>query len=43
MVVGIEKTLIDKVPGEMWYSLRLDGTGFSKAVKSLRNKGIIEK
>jgi hypothetical protein len=43
MVASKENTLIDKVPGEMWYSLRLDGTGFSKAIKSLRTKGIIEK
>jgi len=43
MIIKREKTMVDKVPGEMWYSLRLDGTGFSKAVKALRNTGIIEK
>jgi tRNA(His) 5'-end guanylyltransferase len=30
------------VAGEQWISLRLDGTGFSKVVKSLRRNGVIE-
>lgn len=31
-----------KVPGERWISLRLDGTCFSKVVRMLRKKGILE-
>lgn len=30
------------VPGEQWFSLRLDGSGFSKAVKAMRQKGVLE-
>ena len=32
----------DKVPGDKWISLRLDGTSFSKTVKALRQSGILE-
>jgi hypothetical protein len=31
-----------RVSGERWISLRLDGSGFSKTVKSLRRQGILE-
>mmetsp|Transcript_38613 Transcript_38613/g.75967 ORF Transcript_38613/g.75967 Transcript_38613/m.75967 type:complete len:376 (+) Transcript_38613:67-1194(+) len=44
LVNNIEKhpPATGKIPGEEWISLRLDGTGFSKAVRLLRKKGILE-
>jgi tRNA(His) 5'-end guanylyltransferase len=38
-----EKTSHGSIDGSHWISLRLDGSGFSKTVKLMRNKGILEK
>jgi len=44
LVAAREKsTLQYKVSGEHWMSLRLDGSGFSKAVRRLRALGVLEK
>jgi len=42
MVAANEKTCVARVDGSSWISLRLDGCGFSKAVRSMRSKGILE-
>lgn len=43
LVTGREKTSSGSISGERWVSLRLDGSGFSKTVRMMRNKGILEK
>ena len=40
---GAERIPGYNVSGEKWISLRLDGSGFSKLLKVLRNKGIFNK
>ena len=42
LVAAREKAAAGRVDGSQWISLRLDGCGFSKAVKILRAKGILE-
>lgn len=37
-----KETLQYRVPGECWMSLRLDGHGFSKAVRAMRRLGLFE-
>merc|ERR1719235_1366105 len=41
-IAAREKILVANVPGEQWISLRLDGSNFSKTVRILRRKGILE-
>jgi tRNA(His) 5'-end guanylyltransferase len=43
MVTQCEKTSCGSIDGTQWISLRLDGSGFSKTVRMLRRKGILEK
>jgi len=43
LVTQCEKTSCGSVDGTDWISLRLDGSGFSKTVRMLRKKGILEK
>lgn len=40
LVTAREKESVEAIHGSRWISLRLDGCGFSKAVKSLRRRGI---
>ena len=42
LVVEREKSACGAIDGSRWISLRLDGSGFSKAVKSLRRNGVLE-
>ena len=42
LVAARERCTSGSVDGARWLSLRLDGCGFSKAVRSLRSKGILE-
>jgi len=42
MVAAREKRTSGQVDGSQWISLRLDGCGFSKAVKAMRRQGILE-
>lgn len=37
-----EKPTMVSIPGNNWISFRCDGTGFSKFLKGLRRKGVIE-
>lgn len=37
-----EQPAVVSIPGDKWISLRLDGTGFSKAVRVLRRSGALE-
>jgi len=41
-VAAREKSSCGSVEGSRWISLRLDGSGFSKAVRQLRKRGILE-
>merc|ERR1719393_61945 len=43
LVTDREKTSSGSISGERWVSLRLDGSGFSRTVRMMRNKGILEK
>lgn len=43
LVTHREKTSSGCIDGSNWISLRLDGSGFSKTVRMLRRKGILEK
>merc|ERR550514_2059544 len=43
LVTQRERSSSGSVPGDEWISLRLDGSGFSRTVRVLRNKGILEK
>jgi tRNA(His) 5'-end guanylyltransferase len=43
LVTKKEKTSSGCIDGTNWISLRLDGSGFSKTVRMLRRKGILEK
>jgi tRNA(His) 5'-end guanylyltransferase len=38
-----ESTHDHRVPAEKWYTLRLDGTGFSKFIPRLRKRGVFAK
>lgn len=42
LVTGREKSGSGNIDGSRWISLRLDGSGFSKVVKIMRHKGILE-
>merc|ERR1712032_468941 len=42
LVSSREKEPLHRVGGERWISLRLDGSGFSKAVRMLRSRGVLE-
>jgi len=42
LVAAREKATSGSVDGEQWMTLRLDGCGFSKAVRSMRRKGVLE-
>jgi len=42
LVAARERETSGSVPGTSWISLRLDGSGFSKTVRALRRKGILE-
>ena len=42
LVAAREKQAAGRVDGSKWISLRLDGCGFSKAVRMMRAKGILE-
>jgi tRNA(His) 5'-end guanylyltransferase len=42
LVVEREKTSSGNVDGSRWISLRLDGSGFSKAVRMMRQSGLLE-
>eukprot|EP00977_Amphora_coffeiformis_P028016 scaffold34682_cov243-Amphora_coffeaeformis.AAC.13 len=37
-----ERPLMAEIPGEKWISLRCDGTGFSKYLKTLRSMGVMD-
>merc|ERR1712194_979333 len=41
-VSACEKNSYGSVDGSRWISLRLDGSGFSKAVRAMRSKGVLE-
>ena len=41
LVTAREKVSVGAFHGSRWISLRLDGCGFSKAVKSLRRRGVL--
>ena len=41
MVAAREKGTHGNVPGDRWLSLRLDGSGFSKAVSRMRRSGVL--
>mmetsp|Transcript_44554 Transcript_44554/g.83621 ORF Transcript_44554/g.83621 Transcript_44554/m.83621 type:complete len:363 (+) Transcript_44554:38-1126(+) len=43
LVTQCEKTSSGSIDGAHWISLRLDGSGFSRTVKMMRKKGILEK
>eukprot|EP00449_Zooxanthella_nutricula_P015585 CAMPEP_0198545932 /NCGR_PEP_ID=MMETSP1462-20131121/65758_1 /TAXON_ID=1333877 /ORGANISM="Brandtodinium nutriculum, Strain RCC3387" /LENGTH=300 /DNA_ID=CAMNT_0044276349 /DNA_START=200 /DNA_END=1102 /DNA_ORIENTATION=- len=42
LVSSREREPLQRVVGERWISLRLDGSGFSRAVRMLRNRGVLE-
>ena len=42
MIAARERSCTVSVAGERWISLRLDGSGFSSAVRSMRRLGILE-
>ena len=42
LVAGREKATFGAVDGARWMTLRLDGCGFSKAVRLMRKKGVLE-
>jgi len=42
LVAAREKTTFGSVDGARWMTLRLDGCGFSKAVRLMRRKGVLE-
>lgn len=42
LISACERNSSGGVPGDSWISLRLDGSGFSRIVRVLRNKGILE-
>lgn len=42
LVAARESSSFGSVPGDRWISLRLDGCGFSRTVRVLRHKGILE-
>jgi len=42
LVAAGERTTSGSVAGDCWISLRLDGSGFSRTVRVLRQKGILE-
>lgn len=42
LVAAREKSTLQNVDGTRWISLRLDGSGFSKAVRVMRRHGILE-
>jgi len=42
LIVAREKAPMFSVPGDKWFSLRLDGSNFSKVTKKLRQRGILE-
>jgi len=42
LVAAREKTTFGSVDGARWMSLRLDGCGFSRAVRLMRRKGVLE-
>uniref|UniRef100_A0A7S0ISQ3 tRNAHis guanylyltransferase catalytic domain-containing protein n=1 Tax=Calcidiscus leptoporus TaxID=127549 RepID=A0A7S0ISQ3_9EUKA len=42
IVAAREKSTTGQVDGSQWISLRLDGCGFSKAVRLMHSKGILE-
>merc|ERR1719498_1411587 len=42
LVTARERHSSGSVGGEYWVSLRLDGSGFSRTVKMMRHKGILE-
>jgi tRNA(His) 5'-end guanylyltransferase len=42
LVAARESSSFGSVPGHRWISLRLDGCGFSRTVRVLRSKGILE-
>lgn len=42
VVVARERSSSGSVDGSRWISLRLDGSGFSRAVRMMRNKGVLQ-
>ena len=42
LVAARERASSGKIDGSQWISLRLDGCGFSKAVRMMRKNGILE-
>lgn len=42
LVAARERSTSGNVPGDRWISLRLDGSGFSRTVRVMRQKGILE-
>eukprot|EP01045_Picozoa_sp_COSAG04_P024102 COSAG04_NODE_2963_length_3342_cov_2.451742_3_plen_283_part_00 len=42
MIAARERSCTGSVAGDRWISLRLDGSGFSSAVRSMRRLGILE-
>ena len=42
LIAAREQGCAGNVSGERWISLRLDGSGFSSAVRSMRKQGVIE-
>jgi len=42
LIAAREREASGRVDGSRWMSLRLDGSGFSKAVRAMRAKGILE-
>jgi len=42
LVVACERVTTHAIDGSRWISLRLDGSGFSKAVRSMRRAGVLE-
>ena len=42
LIAAREKSAAHRIDGSRWMSLRLDGCGFSKAVRLMRSKGILE-
>jgi len=42
LVAARERSTSGNVPGDRWISLRLDGSGFSRTVRVMRQKGILK-
>jgi tRNA(His) 5'-end guanylyltransferase len=42
LVSTLEKNTTGNVPGECWFSIRLDGSNFGRTLKILRARGILE-